>query len=193
MAKRKIECSLDDIIAKYLKKVKCKKTSKIFGTEFSSESDRNEIFKSMGRFMKFLKENKIKKVNNVEDDLGFEINFGAFQPEKKLLLKNSFFEKTNHAPKKEMKQRKKDIPKEFIQTIKDLGMKVEDAEILFKSKIDWCAVYSENKIYCVEPGCSYFTKIENQELTNHMINVHKWGAYPCQYDNCNYVASSKVK
>ena len=72
-------------------------------------------------------------------------------------------------------------------------MKVEDAEILFKSKIDWCAVYSENKIYCVEPGCNYFTKIDNQELTNHMINVHKWGAYPCKYDNCNYVASSKVK
>jgi len=102
-------------------------------------------------------------------------------------------EKNYQGPKKETEKRKTDIPEEFIKKIKNLGMKVEDAEILFKSKIDWTAVYSENKIYCVEPGCSYFTKIDNHELTNHMINVHKWGAYPCKYDNCNYVASSKVK
>ena len=192
MAKRKINCSLDDIVTEYLKKAKCEKASKIFGTEHSIESDQNTISKSMRKFEKFLKE-KTKKENNVEDDLGFEINFGAFQPEKKLLLRNSLVQKTNHGSKKETEQRKKDIPKDFIKKIKDLGMKVEDAAILYKSKIDWCAVYSENKIYCVEPGCSYFTKIDNQELTNHMINVHKWGAYPCQYDNCNYVASSKVK
>ena len=192
MTKRKINCSLDDIVTEYLKKAKCEKASKIFGTEHSIESDQNEISKSMRKFEKFLKE-KTKKENNVEDDLGFEINFGAFQPEKKLLLRSSLFQKANHGSKKETEQRKKDIPKDFIKKIKDLGMKVEDATILYKSKIDWCAVYSENKIYCVEPGCSYFTKIDNQELTNHMINVHKWGAYPCQYDNCNYVASSKVK
>ena len=72
-------------------------------------------------------------------------------------------------------------------------MKVEDAEILFKSKINWCAVYSENKIYCVEPGCNYFTTIDNKELTNHMINVHGYGNYPCNYDHCDYVACSKVR
>ena len=102
-------------------------------------------------------------------------------------------EKNKQGPKKETEKRRTDIPKEFIKKIKNLGLKVEDAEILYKSKIDWAAIYSDNKIYCVEPGCSYFTKIDNQELTNHMINEHKWGAYPCQYDNCNYVASSKVK
>ena len=58
MAKRKIDCSLDDIVTEYLKKVKCEKTSKIFGME--SESDRNAISKSMRKFMKFLKENKRK-------------------------------------------------------------------------------------------------------------------------------------
>jgi len=54
-------------------------------------------------------------------------------------------------------------------------MKVEDAEILFKSKINWCAVYSENKIYCVEPGCNYFTTIDNEELKHHMKDVHGYG------------------
>ena len=72
-------------------------------------------------------------------------------------------------------------------------MKVEDAEVLFKSKIDWTAIYSENKIYCVEPGCNYFTRIDNGELTSHMINMHKYGDYPCDYDHCDYVAASKVK
>ena len=72
-------------------------------------------------------------------------------------------------------------------------MKVEDAEILFKSKINWCAVYSENKIYCVEPGCNYFTTIDNEELKHHMKDVHGYGDYPCNYDHCDYVACSKVR
>ena len=72
-------------------------------------------------------------------------------------------------------------------------MRVEDAEVLFKSKINWTAVYSENKIYCVEPGCDYFTMIDNGELTNHMIKVHKYEDYPCTNDHCDYVATSKVK
>ena len=96
-------------------------------------------------------------------------------------------------PKTETEKRKKDISKEFIKKIKNLGMKIEDAEVLFKSKIDWCAVYSENKIYCVEPGCDYFTMIDNGELTNHMIDVHKYGDYPCSNDHCDYIATSKVK
>ena len=63
--------------------------------------------------------------------------------------------------KKETEKRQINVPKEFITKIENLGMNVEDAEILFKSKIDWCAVYSENKVYCVEPGCNYFTTIDN--------------------------------
>ena len=98
----------------------------------------------------------------------------------------------SQGPKKETEKRKIVIPKEFIKKIKNLGMKVEDAALLFKSKIDWCAVYSENKIYCVEPGCDYFTTIDNEELKNHMIVVHKYGYFPCQYDDCDYVAISKV-
>ena len=101
-------------------------------------------------------------------------------------------ERTNRGPKIETEKRNKDIPKEFIKKIENLGLKVEDAEILFKSKIDWTAVYSENKIYCVEPGCNYFTKIDTDELKYHMISVHKYGYYPCNYDHCDYVAVSKV-
>ena len=106
---------------------------------------------------------------------------------KKSLTENS------QGSKKEMEKRKIDIPKDFIKKIKKLGMKVEDAEILFKSKIDWCAVYIENKIHCAEPFCDYSTTIDNEELTNHMINVHKYGDYPCNDDHCDYVAASKVK
>ena len=35
------------------------------------------------------------------------------------------------------KTKKIDIPKDFIKKIKKLGMNVDDAEILFKSKMDW--------------------------------------------------------
>ena len=84
-----------------------------------------------------------------------------------------------------------DIPRDFIRKIKKLGMNVEDAEILFKSKIDWAAIYSENKIYCVEPGCDYFSTIDNEELNNHMVTVHNYGKYPCEDDHCDYVGVSQ--
>ena len=111
----------------------------------------------------------------------------------KFKLPSKETKKNLQVSKKETKRQKIEIPRDFIKKIKNLGLRVEDAEILYKSKIDWTAVYSENKIYCVEPGCNYFTMIDNEELTNHMINVHKYGEYPCNYDHCNYVAASKVK
>jgi len=81
MSKRKVESSLDDIVIGYLKKVKCEKTSKLFGIERSGESDHS---KSLNDFIVFLKQKEMKKEYHVEDDLGFEINFGAFQPETKV-------------------------------------------------------------------------------------------------------------
>jgi len=194
MAKRKMDSDLEDIVMNYLMKAKCEKSAKMFGTERNHE-DRKYSSKSLKKFIKYLKQSETEKENRVEDDLrGFEINFGAFQPATKLPSKENrkpLTEGTNQGPKKETEKRKKDIPKEFIKKITKLGMNVEDAQILFKSKIDWTAVYSENKIHCVEPFCKYFTKIDNDELTNHTINVHKYGDYPCNYDHCGHVASSK--
>ena len=34
-----------------------------------------------------------------------------------------------------------EIPKKFIKKIKQLGLREEDADILYKSKIDWASVY----------------------------------------------------
>ena len=88
MAKRKIDCKLDDLVMEYLKKVKCEKTSKMFVTAGSSENERS---KSLTKFMKFLKQNETEKENRVEDDLGFEINFGAFQPATKVSFLSKFY------------------------------------------------------------------------------------------------------
>ena len=81
MAKRKVDCSLDDIVMEYLKKVKCEKTSKMFGNEGSDGSNHE---RSLKKFIEFMKQNEAKKETRVQDDLGFEINFGAFQPETKV-------------------------------------------------------------------------------------------------------------
>ena len=83
-----MNCSLDDIVIEYFKKIKCKKTSKIYDTERSSENDHS---KSLKKFIKFLKKKEIKKENRVEGDLGFEINFGVFQPEKKVSFRTQYF------------------------------------------------------------------------------------------------------
>ena len=90
------------------------------------------------------------------------------------------------------KEQKKDIPKEFMKKIKKLGMKEEDAEVLYNTKIDWTAVYSENKIHCIEYGCDYYTKIDADDLKNHMITQHKYGEYPCEHPHCGFIAYSKV-
>ena len=88
MAKRKIGGGLDEFVMEHLKKIKCEKTSKMFGTESSSERDHS---KSLKKFIKFLKQKETEKENRVEDDLGFEINFGAFQPEKKVSFRAQYF------------------------------------------------------------------------------------------------------
>ena len=89
-------------------------------------------------------------------------------------------------------QKKKEIPKEFMKQIKKLGMKEEDAEVLYQTKIDWAAVYSENKIHCAEKGCDYYTKMDTDDLRNHMITQHNYGEYPCTHSDCNFVAYSEV-
>ena len=81
MSKRKVDSSLDDIVMECLKRSKCEKTSKLFGIERSGESDHS---KSLEKFIGFFKQKEMKKEYHVEDDLGFEINFGAFQPETKV-------------------------------------------------------------------------------------------------------------
>ena len=54
----------------------------MFGIERPVESGHS---KSLEKFMKFLKKNEeAEKNHSAEDDLGFEINFGAFQPEAKV-------------------------------------------------------------------------------------------------------------
>jgi len=188
MAKRKQDCSVNDLIIGYLKKTKCEKTLKLF--EKSNENGNLDICE---KFMSYLKKKESEKENE-NDDLGFEINFGVSQQVTKLPsneIRKPFTNKTNPSIKKENESRKTNVPKDFIKKIKRLGMNVEDAEILFKSKIDWAAIYSENKVYCVEMGCDYFTQIDNEELSNHMITVHKYGEYPCKDKHCDYVAVSE--
>ena len=53
----------------------------MFGTKPPSESDHS---KSLKKFIEFLKQSEKEKEIGIEDDLGFEINFGAFQPEPKV-------------------------------------------------------------------------------------------------------------
>ena len=89
-------------------------------------------------------------------------------------------------------KKKKEVPKEFIKKIKKLGMKVEDAENLYASKIEWTAVYSENKIHCAEPDCDFNTKIDSDILTKHMIDCHNYADYPCDQPNCNFIGYSQV-
>ena len=208
MGKRNNDCTLDEIIAAYLKKAKCQKTLKLFGEQIGQA--KNDKMPMLEKFVDYMKEQEAGKENKRDDDLGFEINFGAFQPEKKVSsgtpsVHSSYFQlpsisgkiggKLKETNRKDVVKEKKvkEIPKEFIKKIEKLGMKKEDAEVLYKTQIDWTAVYSKNKLHCAETGCDFYTEIDNDDMTNHMVNFHKYGDYPCDDPHCNYVAYSKVK
>ena len=185
MSKRKIDYTVNDIVTKYLKETKCEKTLKLIA-ENDSKSNEATV-KTFKNFINYLKQKVRKTKTENDDDLGFEINFGAYQqqPPVKIARKEKHGLR-NDTPKKE------DVPKKFIKKIQKLGMRIEDAEALYKTKIDWTAVYSENKIYCTEHGCDFFTTIDCQDLEQHMRDIHEYGEYPCHYKDCHYVGISKV-
>lgn len=184
-----VDCSLNEIIGEHLKKIKCGKILKLF----EDEAGKTKKTKTMKRFFDFLKQKQLKNENTKHEDLGFEINFGAYQPS----VSHLTFTEPKRSKKQEKQitegecKKKKEIPKEFVEKIQKLGMKVEDADALYTSKIEWAAVYSENKVYCTEPGCDFYTKIDNGILTQHMIDRHKYGEYPCEHETCNFIGYSK--
>ena len=186
MAKRKIQCDLNDFVIGYLKKSKYEKTLKTLDVKNQFKNDYTADFQ---KFINYLEIKEAQKDIKNDDDLGFEINLGAYH--QKAISKHP--RQIASSTKMEKSEKQIDIPKEFIKTIEELGMRKKDAVMLYKSKIDWVAVYSENKIYCIEPKCKYFTEIDNEDLRNHMIKVHKYGEYPCPYTDCDYVAFSKVR
>ena len=76
-----MELSLDDFIIEHLKTSKNKKTLKLFeGEKDDSKKENENVYE---KFMNYLKKKEAEKENE-KDDLGFEINFGAFQSEGKV-------------------------------------------------------------------------------------------------------------
>ena len=85
MDKRKIpiDCSLDDIIGEHFKNTKCEKSLKFFGEKVGQKKKA----KMMENFFDYLKKKEAEKENINDEDLGFEINFGAYQPNEKVRIK----------------------------------------------------------------------------------------------------------
>ena len=82
MAKRKNDCDLDDVISAYLKKKNYRRSLKLFDAKNGNKGDASSAV--LSKFEKFLKKQNQKSKN--DDDLDFEINFGAFQPTQKVIL-----------------------------------------------------------------------------------------------------------
>ena len=72
---------LNDYVIEYLKKGNYEKTLKLL--EEKNVGPREENSKICEKFKNYLKEKETEKENEI-DDLGFEINFGAFKPEPKV-------------------------------------------------------------------------------------------------------------
>ena len=75
-----MELSLDDFIIEHLKKAKNEKTLKFFEGKMGGPKQNKNVYE---KFMNYLKKKESEKENE-KDDLGFEINFGAYQSEAKV-------------------------------------------------------------------------------------------------------------
>ena len=82
MVKRKIDCSLDEIVGEYLKKKKFEKSLKLL--EEKVKHNNNDLNKTLKRLFDYLKKTESEKGNIEHEDLGFEINFGAYEPQQKV-------------------------------------------------------------------------------------------------------------
>ena len=90
MVKRKIDCSIGDVIVDYLKKRKYEKTLQLFENKNNSFTGRKiENHDLCQKFIKYLQKQESEK-DDENDDLGFEINFGAFQSAMKVCLVTLF-------------------------------------------------------------------------------------------------------
>ena len=137
-----MDCTLDEFVFKYLKTAKYEKTCKLFGESTIGNSKISEKFIKFVRKNEKLKNEAIKEENLGDDDLGFEINFGAYQSSETRLQLKKIPETKRSKNWTEGKREKIEIPKKFIKKIRKLGLREEDADILYKSKIDWTSVYS---------------------------------------------------
>ena len=82
MGKRKIDCTLDEIVGEYLNKRKCEKSRKLY--EENTGYHKNDGTQILEKFMSYLKIMKTKKEVKKGEDLDFEINFGAYQTDEKV-------------------------------------------------------------------------------------------------------------
>ena len=99
MSKRRYEsnANLDQLVVEYLKKRNCKKSLLLFQIHIDpmrrNSSLSNNLF---AKFEEFLRHKS--QESQIEDDLGFEINFASFQNEPKVsrmkfLIRPSSFQK----------------------------------------------------------------------------------------------------
>ena len=82
MSKRKSDCTLNEFVIEYLKKAKYEKTLKLIIEKAGESID--DVERIGENFMKYLKEKEAEKKIENDDDLGFEINFGAYQQKVKV-------------------------------------------------------------------------------------------------------------
>ena len=75
-----------------------------------------------------------------------------------------------------------------MKQILSLGFNKEDAPRLYDQKEDWMGLNSGGSVFCAHKGCKFRTKIESDDLFEHCRSVHLWRDYPCQEENCNFVA-----
>ena len=95
-------------------------------------------------------------------------------------------------PRRSLQGESQVIPDSFIIHIEKLGFEKKDARRLYEDKADWLGLSSVSKILCTLRNCNFETKLAGDSMTRHYQSEHGWRDYPCDEDNCKFIAYSRI-
>lgn len=179
---------IDEVVSNFLNQNGYKKSK----TEFGSPSKVVDLKK--------LYEHRRRKGAALQPKLSFDINLPAVdtnyavqrvaedpQVNSRKKLDLSTFHNKN--AEKKAQTAKKDAA--FMAALRMLGFPESDAPYLYKNKDYWMGDVANRTVYCVERDCDFSTTLGPGCLTEHCIDEHQWGRYPCEFENCKFVSYSK--
>ncbi|CBY39438.1 unnamed protein product, partial [Oikopleura dioica] len=149
--------------------------------------------------MKYLvKSGKLKTLHAFEESLAKKqqatkkLSFVIERPPKRKL---SDIEVNAKKPSKCMKKAiKVNIPKAFKKLAEKVGLPKEHLAFFYENRgsFHW-EVKADKKLHCTGNNlhCKFTTDVKSKALVQHMIDSHGFGDYPCDKNDCSYVAYSE--
>ena len=152
--------------------------------------------KSKKQIRKFLREyfnqhGYMKTLEAYEKDIrhGTKLSFSIISPPKRKV--SSKLETYSQSKNKNKKLQEDKVPNKFKRVAAKFGIPKEQHSFFYKNRECFNWETFDPDIHCSERWCKFKTKHSKHALDEHMKSAHGWKDFPCDAENCKYVAYSK--